>query len=144
MVNVKLIETESELQKAYKIRKKVFVEEQNVPESEEYDQYENICRHFIAYFNNAPAGTCRWRKTEKGIKMERFAVIKNYRGKKIGSALVSAALDDIKNHYPISQIIYLHAQLSAMCLYEKFGFKPVGEIFSECNIDHYKMELQNF
>jgi predicted GNAT family N-acyltransferase len=28
-------------------------------------------------------------------------------------------------------------------LYEKFGFKKVGEIFDECNILHYKMEKRS-
>ena len=36
-------------------------------------------------------------------------------------------------------MIYLHAQLQAIPLYEKHGFVKVGEMFEEATIKHYKM-----
>ena len=33
----------------------------------------------------------------------------------------------------------MHAQVSVLPFYEKYGFIAVGEMFRECNIDHYKM-----
>ena len=74
--------------------------------------------------------------------MERFAVLKSHRNKGVGYALVNAVLEDIANN-PASadKKRYMHAQLGAVSLYEKFGFKKVGKQFEECNIMHYTMEL---
>jgi predicted GNAT family N-acyltransferase len=126
---------------AFRIRETVFVQEQLVPAEEEYDEFENTSRHFLAYVHGTPCGTARWRYTDKGIKLERFAVLKEFRSKKVGSALVQAVLADIQQH-PSSQgkLLYLHGQITAMPLYRKFGFEPVGDMFEECNIQHYKME----
>jgi len=46
-----------------------------------------------------------------------------------------------KSHSGKPILIYLHSQIAAMPLYEKFGFKQVGETFDECGILHRKMEL---
>ncbi|MCS6966963.1 MAG: GNAT family N-acetyltransferase [Cytophagales bacterium] len=139
---VKYIIAEEDLLKAFSIRHRVFVIEQHVPEHEEYDEFERSSRHFLALADGIPCGTARWRFTQQGIKMERFAVLPEFRGKKIGSALVAAVLEDINQH-PESKgkLRYLHAQVAAMPLYAKFGFQPEGEIFPECNILHYKMVL---
>ncbi|WP_448519394.1 GNAT family N-acetyltransferase [Rhodoflexus sp.] len=141
-ISVKHIIADEDLEKAFNIRRNVFVIEQQVPEEEEYDEFESSSRHFLAMADGVPCGTARWRFTDKGVKMERFAVLADYRSKKVGSALVETVLTDIsQNPESKNQIIYLHAQLSAMPLYAKFGFQAVGEMFSECNIWHYKMIL---
>jgi predicted GNAT family N-acyltransferase len=49
------------------IRRRVFVEEQHVPEQDEYDEFENTARHFLAFFDSVPCGTARWRSTERGV-----------------------------------------------------------------------------
>lgn len=141
-ISVKHIVTEEELAKAFEIRRRVFVAEQQVPENEEYDEFESVSRHFLALADGVPCGTARWRFTDKGIKMERFAVLPEFRGKRVGSALVEAVLEDIERH-PESKgkLRYLHAQITAVPLYAKFGFQTEGEMFSECNIWHYKMLL---
>jgi predicted GNAT family N-acyltransferase len=137
---VRKIQDKMDLESAMKIRYEVFVIGQNVPAEEEIDQYEGESFHFLALVNNTPVGAARWRFTGKGIKLERFAVLEKYRGKGVGSALVSAVLNDIDTH-PRSdgKEQYLHAQLSAMRLYSKFGFTQEGSMFQECDIDHYKM-----
>jgi predicted GNAT family N-acyltransferase len=38
------------------------------------------------------------------------------------------------------KVIYLHSQLSAMPMYEKFGFERKGDMFLECDIRHFCME----
>jgi predicted GNAT family N-acyltransferase len=129
---------------AFQIREKVFVEEQHVPANEEYDEYDQTARHFLAYFNDVPCGTARWRYTDKGIKLERFAVLSEFRSQKVGSALVQHLLDDVHLQPEAAGMpIYLHAQLTAIPLYEKFGFRAMGEQFMECDIAHYKMMLEN-
>ena len=130
------------LDQAFKIREEVFVVEQEVDPAEEYDEFEESSTHFLAKIDCKPAGTARWRFTSYGIKLERFAVLQEARGKGVGQALVGAVLKDIAS-VPESKgkTKYLHAQLTAMPLYAKFGFEKVGDMFEECNIKHFKMEL---
>jgi len=121
---------------AFKIRQKVFVEEQEVSPEEEYDEHEDISRHYLLFVDGQPAGTARWRFTEKGIKLERFAVLPSFRNAGGGSALLKQILDDVKRQ---SDHIYLHAQVAAMNLYSRAGFLPEGDLFYEANIPHYRM-----
>lgn len=136
-VIVEEINSEKDKNIAFEIRRVVFVEEQQVDESEEYDEFEESSIHYLAKINNTPVGVCRWRRTQNGIKLERFAVLKEYRGDGVGSALVKKVLEDIPAD---GSKIYMHAQTSAMGLYAKFGFKPVGDEFEEAGILHFKME----
>jgi predicted GNAT family N-acyltransferase len=64
--------------------------------------------------------------------------LSKFRSSGVGSALLSAIIQDI----PEKTYLYLHAQLSAMGLYSKFGFIAVGDQFTEADIEHFKMELK--
>jgi predicted GNAT family N-acyltransferase len=122
---------------AFEIRRQVFVVEQQVPPDEEFDEFESASVHFLATINGVPAGTARWRRTEKGIKLERFAVLDRYRSHGVGRELLQNVLKDV---LPTDSTIYLHSQLHAVTFYEKSGFKAVGELFYECEIPHYLMK----
>ena len=141
-IEVIRIKDQVDLEDIFRIRELVFVIEQEVDAAEEYDEFETSATHFKALFDGTPVGTARWRFTDKGIKLERFAVLKPFRGKGVGQALVAAVLKDIGND-PANQgkTCYLHAQVTAMGLYEKFGFQKEGDLFMECNISHYNMKL---
>ncbi|MGK7396950.1 MAG: GNAT family N-acetyltransferase [Candidatus Cyclobacteriaceae bacterium M3_2C_046] len=140
-IKIVKIKSDNLLEQAFTIRKEVFVQEQKVPERDELDQYENESVHFLAYYDAKPIGTARWRKTKQGLKLERFAVKKAYRNTGIGSALVQAILADIKENFEDKiPSLYLHAQVGAVYLYEKFGFEIEGDQFDECGIMHYKMK----
>ena len=102
-------------------------------------EYEEESIHFLARLDELPVGAARWRKTDKGYKLERFAVAMAYRGKGVGQALVAAVLADLPED---ANYVYLHAQLQAMGLYSKFGFEPEGPQFEEAGIQHFKMVLK--
>lgn len=123
---------------AFDIRRKVFVEEQKVSPEEEYDEFEDSSRHFLLLADGQSVGTARWRSTDKGIKLERFAVLPEYRNLGAGSMLVKSVLEEVNDKHGL---IYLHAQVAAMKLYERAGFKATGPLFFEAGIAHYKMEL---
>lgn len=123
------------LEDAFVIRRKVFVEEQKCPAELEY-QNDDVSTHFLATCNGQPCGAARWRKTENGIKLERFAVLPEFRGRGVGAHLVEAVLEDMPAG---SKKIYLNAQLSAIDFYTQFGFIPVGEEFAEAGIMHRQM-----
>lgn len=141
MIEVKKVTTQEELDTAFQIRETVFVKEQEVDPEEEYDVFEVSSTHFLASIDDQPAGTARWRTTDNGIKLERFAVLSSARGKGVGQALVKKVLEDIDSGPDNKgKTLYLHAQLSAVSLYEKFGFEKEGEQFIECDISHYTMK----
>ncbi|MEQ8358434.1 MAG: GNAT family N-acetyltransferase [Cytophagales bacterium] len=121
------------------IRKKVFVDEQKVALEDEVDEFEKEARHFLARYNEQAVGAARWRELENYIKLERFAVLKEFRNKKIGSALVESVLKDIEEIIKKPAKLLLHSQLDAIPLYLKFGFEIEGEIFEECGILHKTM-----
>lgn len=123
------------LNKAFAIRCEVFVNEQNCPPALEVE-FDDIATHFLAEVDNVPAGACRWRKTDKGYKLERFAVLQNFRGFGVGQALVQFVLDNLPAD---AQYVYLHAQTQAVGLYTKFNFKQTGPEFEEAGMKHYKM-----
>jgi predicted GNAT family N-acyltransferase len=137
-IQIQLITTSDMLQQAFNIRREVFVIEQMVSEIEEYDQ-EDISTHFIALYDGLPVGTARYRTTPNGIKLERFAILKSFRSRSVGSAILQHMLNELST---FEGLIYLHAQLTAMGLYSKFGFEAIGDQFEEAGIQHYKMTYQ--
>ncbi|TDQ14993.1 putative GNAT family N-acyltransferase [Algoriphagus boseongensis] len=140
--SVEKITDKSSLESAFEIRRQVFVIEQNVDPLLENDEFEESSTHFLAKIDGKAVGTARWRITEKGVKLERFAVLQNSRGRGVGQALVEAVLADIsKNPESKNKLKYLNSQLTAIPLYAKFGFAKVGEMFEECNIQHFQMQL---
>lgn len=136
MIEIQEVVNPTQMLEIFEIRRKVFVVEQCVDPEEEYDEFEKTSTHYLAIYEGIKAGTCRFRTTENGIKLERFAVLKAYRGKGIGAALVKKCLEniDVQSHY-----VYLHAQLHAIPFYEKLGFECTGPQFSEAGIEHFKM-----
>lgn len=141
-IKVVKVKSAQELALVHKIRCQVFVEGQNVPLELEIDQFEETAKHFLALIDKTPCGAARWRFTQNGVKLERFAVLARFRGMGVGTALMDAVLKDIKGSADArGKTLYLHAQLPAMPLYEKFGFNKVGKLFQECDINHYKMVL---
>ncbi len=154
MIEVREIRNQSDLSQAFDIRRRVFVIEQECPPDEEYDTYEESSRHFLAKFKGLSVGTCRFRTTQKGIKLERFAVLKDYRKTGIGAALLQNCLDIItKNKVdsndssspkivtPSLPNIYLHAQEHALEFYTKYHFIAEGERFYEAGIPHFSMRF---
>jgi predicted GNAT family N-acyltransferase len=135
-LQVRKVTDPADLEKVFAIRREVFVSEQNCPPELEWE-FEDESNHFLATVDGEPAGASRWRKTDKGYKLERFAVLKKFRGLGLGQELVKAVLADLPED---AAYVYMHAQLAAVPLYEKFNFEKVGPEFEEAGIRHYKME----
>lgn len=139
MINVKHVDTDKELNEAFFIREKVYIEEQQIDRADEFDEFDETSEHFIAHEGDVPCGTGRYRETNEGIKLERFAVLPEFRKRGIASLIIESMLEHIKVNRTGEIKLYLNAQLSAMPLYEKFNFKPEGDRFLECDIEHQKM-----
>ncbi len=124
------------INKVFEIRTIVFVDEQKVDHEIEYDGYDPDAVHYILFYNEIPVGTARRRFTDEGIKIERLAVLKLYRGLGFGGDLMQFMMDDV---LPTEKKIYLNSQADVTDIYKKYGFNCVGDMFIEANIEHYKM-----
>lgn len=134
-IAVKQVRSIKEKKHAISIRRKVFVEEMNIPENIEIDKHDESAKHILAYIEDKPIGTARWRETSHGLKLERFAVLKEYRSCGAGKALTKYIIKKINKE----KMIFLNSQYSAIGFYEKLGFKKIGNIFIEVDIPHQKM-----
>ena len=122
-------------EKAFAIRKMVFVEEQGVDPNLEYD-HEEEAHHYLLFLGEKPIATARWRETEKGIKLERFAVLPQFRNRGVGEVILKEVLKDVSSS---EKMIYLHAQTKAVTFYGRNGFYKVGDQFTEAGIGHFLM-----
>lgn len=122
------------------IRKKVFIEEQNVPIELEWDGYDEASVHYIASLNNEPVNksiACARLKPDGQIG--RMAVLPDYRNQGIGTELLKLIVQNAVDK-KLTQL-YLHAQVAAISFYQKQGFITQGEIFYEADIAHRKMRI---
>lgn len=142
MITVKKCETRDEINDAKSVRRRVFVDEQKIDQKIENSGDES-CDHFVAYDNLVPIGAGRIVYLAKNTtKIERMAVLGNFRGCGIGRRILQTMLDYLKTKKEISMIT-LDAQYHAKGFYEKFGFAQDGEIFEEVGMPHIKMFRTN-
>jgi predicted GNAT family N-acyltransferase len=137
-MNLKVVETEEELQDAFSIRKVVFVEEQKVPLEEEIDQYEDNSTHFVLYHDHLAVGAGRFRVIDGIGKVERICVLEEARGKGAGKEIMLGIEEFAKSHQVPS--LKLNAQTQAIPFYEKLGYKVVSEEFMDAGIPHKTMK----
>lgn len=130
-------------QEAYSIRKRVFIEEQGVPEEMELDKYDPLAQHALAYLNSECIGTARLVTLPGNIgkvgRIGRMAVLQAHRKQGIGGKLLCVLLELSKSQ-GITKL-ELHAQLSAIAFYEQYGFIAQGDIYDEAGIAHRDMIL---
>ncbi len=126
-------------QEALGIRRKVFIEEQQVPVELEVEN-EAQAAYYLLRLDGKAIGTARWRETDKGIKLERFAVLPEFRNRNLGTAMLEKVLSDLE---AVKQKIYLHAQEKAVSYYQRQGFTIRGDKFVEAGIVHYEMKPGN-
>lgn len=128
----------TDFQDLRRVREPVFVVEQHVPIEMEWDALDPICQHVIARdVENRPIGTGRLTPQRK---IGRLAVMREWRGRGVGEALLVALIDAARaQRWPEVQ---LNAQVDAIGFYEKYGFEACGDPFDEAGIRHQSMRLQ--
>ena len=119
------------------VRRQVFIIEQKIPESEEWDDADENSSHVLAFSEKRDVvGTGRLGPTGK---IARLAVLGEYRGQGVGSAMLIRLVEEARQR-GFDQV-YLHAQMHALNFYKKFGFVSDEEIFSEGGIPHVLARL---
>lgn len=140
--NIRQALTPAEIELVFDIRTEVFVVEQKCLPVEEFDELDAVAVHFLYWAQGKPVATGRYRKTEKGIKIERIATLAEHRGQGYASEMVRFLIQEAQKAYPDVKYYYLHAQQSVMPLYASLGFEPYGGTFIEADIVHQAMSLK--
>ena len=126
---------------AYSIRKRVFIEEQGVPEEMELDEFDLNAQHALAYADSECIGTARLVTLSGSIgRIGRMAVLPKHRGQGVGRGLLETLLK-VSESQDIKQV-ELHAQVSAILFYQQFGFITQGDMYDEAGIPHRDMILR--
>lgn len=119
------------------VRRRVFIEEQAVPEDLEWDGEDAGAQHWLALIDDASVGTVRMRA---GGHIGRMAVLKEQRQAGIGSLLLAAAISAARAQG--LDEVRLHAQVQALDFYARHGFVAEGEEFMDAGIAHLEMRLR--
>ncbi len=120
------------------IRRRVFIEEQEIPKDLEWDGLDETSEHFLA-INSAGQHLGCARLLPTG-QIGRMAVLAEHRGTGIGMELLQAAVEHAKTRG--DDRVFLHAQAYAESFYRRGGFLPTGEVFEEAGIPHIGMEMK--
>jgi ElaA protein len=137
---IRRVVSKKDLKRAFSIRLRVFVREQRVPADVELDADDRQATHLLATVSGKAVGTARIVIKKRRAKVGRMAVLKGYRSKGIGTALLKRAIGLARRRR--AKTIYLHAQVPVVGFYEEMGFCSVGRVFMEAGIPHRKMILE--
>jgi predicted GNAT family N-acyltransferase len=132
---VQVVDFQAALAELRTVRDEVFVGEQRVPVELEHDALDPLSTHVLArLLDGTPVGTARL-TPERHIG--RMAVRAPWRGRGVGDALLQALVDEArKRGWPE---VRLNSQASAIGFYDRHGFRPEGERFTEAGIEHQAM-----
>lgn len=126
---------------AFRIRQKVFVEEQGFKlEFDEIDDMESTI-HIAAFLDGTLIGCSRVFPDPADPNVwifGRMAVLPQYRGKGFGSEILRRSEKVAQENG--ASIIRLHAQCRAMPFYEKLGYEAYGKVEMDEHVEHIWMK----
>jgi len=123
-----------------KIRKTVFTDELNISQSYLMDEYDITCEQFLIKNDNLTIGTLRLRKENNAIKLERMAILPEFRKMSFGLRTI----DEVKKYCMTKNEskIFLDSIYDVRGFYRKCGFGEMGTVFERVGIPHIRMELE--
>lgn len=135
-LQIKVVDYRHEIDTIKQIRTRVFQQEQGVAAELEFDGLDEAATHLLADLDNQAIGTARIREINADtVKIERLAVLKNFRKQGIARQLMIFALNIVAD----KTWVIVHAQEYIASLYRELGFAIVGDKFTEAGIVHLKM-----
>ena len=138
-LSYKLVASDRDLKEAFEVRKKVFTEEQGIPEDLEFDNHDREALHMVVKDGERVIGTARVLfLTTNQAKIERMAILRPFRHRGIGRRIISFLNEELKNRH-VEEVV-LHAQYSVVAFYKSCGFEELGLPFWEVGIKHIKMQ----
>ena len=136
----KKVSSKEEMNKSYAIRTRVFCEEQKISKEIEFDNLDYLCGHFLIFDGVKAIGTARVRQKEKDLlKIERVAVLKEFRRLKVGSILIKNVIKHYLN-LDFNKSVILHSQVAVAEFYKSLNFISYGCEFYEDGIPHIAMK----
>ena len=121
------------------IRESVFYDELGISKQELFDKNDESCDHFLIFDGQKVVGSVRMLSMEKIVKLERMAILKDFRTKNYGRNCI-LQLKEYYSEIGFSQII-LDSIYSVREFYKKCGFIEEGNVFQRVGIDHIRMTL---
>ena len=123
-----------------KIRKTVFTDELNISQSYLMDEYDITCEQFLIKNDNLTIGTLRLRKENNAIKLERMAILPEFRKMSFGLRTI----DEVKKYCMTKNEskIFLDSIYDVRGFYRKCGFGEMGTVFERVGIPHIRLELE--
>jgi len=133
--SVRLADWSSDANRLMTVRRRVFIEEQGVPERLEWDGSDPGAVHFIAEdAQGRPVGTARL--LEDG-HVGRMAVLPQWRRRGVASALLREVMRTARALG--LRRLKLNAQTQVLGFYEQHGFLVAGDEFQDAGIPHRRM-----
>lgn len=134
------IEVTRDLEACFALRRTVFIEEQNVPEAEEWDDLDASATHILMREGARPVGTARLIVQGSTGKIGRVCLLRDQRGTGAGADLMRFAIDHLRARGDLS-VLKLGAQSYAIGFYEKLGFSLDGPEYYDAGIPHRDMKM---
>ena len=139
-INVVEVTEPPQMEQAWTIRRRVFIEEQHVPEEIEMDEDDAHAFHALALEGSVPVGCGRMVAHDGFVKIGRMAVLRERRGEGIGRSILTFLMERARQQGFMRAV--LHAQLTAEGFYLKNGYVPEGAVFEEAGIPHRRMSRE--
>lgn len=121
--------TEAARAACFAVRRAVFIEEQAIPEAEEWDDDDATCLHLLAEDETGPLGTARLIARGTIAKIGRVAVMPRARGTGLGRRIMLAALEAARQDGFAEAM--LESQVSVIGFYEGLGFVAEGSDYDD-------------
>lgn len=133
-IHVRIADWQKDNADLRRLRETVFIAEQSVAPELEWDAEDVDALHFLALDADYAVGTARLLPDGH---ISRVAVLKDWRGLKVGETLMQAVIAEAERRGLTQQI--LSAQVHATAFYERLGFAVVSGEFLEAGLPHVDM-----
>lgn len=142
------VRTAAEMREALSVRRRVFVDEQGVPEAIEVDEHDGdpalimSAVHVIGRLDGRAVAAGRLvvkGQAGENAHIGRVAVLREHRGRGYGRAIMTA-LHELARERGFDGVT-LAAQLRAIGFYEALGYVAHGGVFFDAGIEHRWMNI---
>jgi len=120
------------------LRRTVFIIEQQVPESLEWDEFDVASLHVLA--EDAEGHAVGTGRLLPDGHIGRMAVKREWRGRGVGGAILGFLIECARKRGDCA--VHINAQTHAIGFYQRYGFVAHGDEFQDAGIPHRQMSLK--